>query len=255
MKITILFLFILFPFIIFPQTVSAHDLIPQAVIEYIKEHPNATAQEIEQIAKTTSSKESIQILKNKEKNIIVHIFDFIKLGIQHILSGPDHILFVISLLLVFVSIKDILKLVSVFTVAHSTTLILAGTGLLILNSKIVEPMIAFSISYVAITSIFFKKFIGTGKSKIAAVFFFGLFHGLGFAGFLKEIKIPHDRFLLSLLSFNIGIELGQLLIVGALLPLIYIFQNKKWYEMVIKIIAGIIGVLGVIWGIQRLIVG
>ncbi len=84
------------------------------------------------------------------------MYDFFRIGVGHILSGPDHILFVLSLLLVFISWKDILKLTGIFTIAHSITLILAGTGILVLSSRIVEPMIALSIAYVALTSVFLK---------------------------------------------------------------------------------------------------
>ncbi len=82
------------------------------------------------------------------------MFDFFRVGVSHILNGPDHILFVLSLLLVFVSWKDILRLTGIFTIAHSITLLLAGTGILVLSSSIVEPMIALSIAYVAFTSVF-----------------------------------------------------------------------------------------------------
>jgi hypothetical protein len=160
---------------------------------------------------------------------------------------------VLTLVLVFVSIYEILKLTTTFTIAHSITLVLAGSGILTLPSRVVEPLIALSIAVVAITSVFFKgkKFIGENRGKIAMVFFFGLFHGLGFAGLLKEIKIPADRFISSLFAFNVGIELGQLVILAVVLPPIYYFRNRPWYPKAIKLIAAIISAIALVWLIQR----
>ncbi len=178
-----------------------------------------------------------------------------KLGVTHILSGPDHILFVLSFLLVFTGIRDVLKYTSTFTVAHSITLILAGSGLLVLSSRIVEPMIAFSIAAVAVTSVFFRKisYLGSTKAKLGIIFFFGLFHGLGFAGLLREIQVPPDKFLASLFSFNIGIEVGQLIIVAIALPFIYLLRHKSWYPALVKIASVIIASIALTWMVQRLL--
>ncbi|CAN5155756.1 hypothetical protein BH11PAT3_BH11PAT3_2470 [soil metagenome] len=246
-----------------PHTSFAHDLIPQQLKTYLDEHPNATPEEIKAFADVQAPEfsqnfrdgaEIVEIVRNQKTSFLDNFFDFIKLGINHILSGPDHILFVLSLLLIFISWKDILKLTTTFTISHSITLILAGTGILTLTPRIVEPIIALSIAYVAITSVFFKgkKFMGENRGKIAAVFFFGLFHGLGFAGLLKEIKIPDDKFVSSLLSFNLGIEGGQITIVLVALPFIYLFRKKTWYPLVIKIFAGIIAGIAIIWFVQRI---
>lgn len=100
--------------------------------------------------------EILKIIRNNQTSFFDNIYDFFRIGVGHILSGPDHILFVLSLLLVFISWKDILKLTGIFTIAHSITLLLAGTGLLVLSSRIIEPIIALSIAYVAFTSVFLK---------------------------------------------------------------------------------------------------
>ena len=249
-----------------PFTVSAHDLIPQELKTYLQTHPNATQDEIFKYANSQTPEfaqkfrdgaEIIKIVQNQKTTFLDNLLDFFKLGIKHILSGPDHILFVLSLLLVFITWRDILKLTTTFTIAHSITLVLAGSGILTISSKLVEPMIAASIAYVAITSVFFKgrKFVGENKGKIAAVFFFGLFHGLGFAGLLKEIQIPPDKFVSSLFAFNVGIEGGQLIIVALAFPLIYLFRKKSWYPLAIKIVAGIIAVIAIFWFFQRVFLG
>ncbi|MBI3573403.1 MAG: HupE/UreJ family protein [Candidatus Kerfeldbacteria bacterium] len=248
--------------------VQAHELLPRPVIEYLQQHPHATTAEIEAFInaqtpafaaklKNKTSAEVLRIITARQTSIWDNTLDFMKLGVKHILSGPDHILFVLSLLLVFSSIKDILRLTSTFTIAHSITLILSGTGVFTLPSKYVEPLIAISIAYVAFTTVFLaqRRFFGHGRSKIMAVFFFGLFHGLGFAGLLKEIQIPADRFLSSLVSFNIGIEVGQLIIVSLALPVIYVFRKRRLYPQAVKLAGATIGGIGLFWAIERIIRG
>lgn len=246
-----------------PFTVLAHDLIPHALTVYVQSHPNATAEEIkafvdqqdpEYAAKFRNGEQILAIVRNQNTTLYDNALDFLKIGVEHILSGPDHILFVLSLLLVFMSIRDILKLVTFFTIAHSITLILSGTGLLTVSPSISEPLIAFSIAYVAITSVYFakNKYIGGEYSKPASVFFFGLFHGLGFAGLLREIQIPDDKFISSLFSFNIGIEIGQLIIISLAFPFIYFFRNKSWYPLFIKVFSIVIALLAVFWMMQRI---
>lgn len=246
-----------------PHAGSAHELLPKPLQDYIQAHPNASVEDIqsfiekqdEQVRSLYRTKEDvIRILKNKNVGFWDNVLDFIKLGVGHILSGPDHILFVLSLLLVFITWREILQLTLTFTLAHSITLVLAGAGILVLASKYVEPMIALSIAYVAITSVFFKDhyIFSRQRNKLGTVFFFGLFHGLGFAGLLKEINIPSDRFISSLVSFNFGIEIGQLIIVSAAFPFIYFARKKAWYPRAIKIVGGAIGAIGLFWAIQRI---
>ncbi len=264
MKKILFSLFLIFSVFSPGLEVSAHELLPKALQEYIQQNPNTSVEEIQSFIETQD--ESIQerfsgednilkIVNNRDSSFLDNAKDYTMLGIKHILSGPDHILFVLSLLLVFLSIRDILRFTGTFTVAHSITILLAGTGVLVLSSKIVEPLIAFSIAYVAITTVFLQKYnvFKNLKSKFAAIFFFGLFHGLGFAGVLEEVSINRDRFVSSLIFFNVGIEIGQLIIIALILPLILFFKDKSWYPKVIQIAAVIIAVLGIFWGFQRII--
>ena len=144
---------------LFPLRINAHELLPQNVLQFIEKNPEASVEELQifisenapSLVKSTQSKSDIDLLLgNQETTFWDNSFDFFKLGIEHILSGPDHILFVISLLLAVISLKEILQLTGTFTIAHSITLILAGAGILTLPSRIVEPIVAFSISYVAL---------------------------------------------------------------------------------------------------------
>ncbi len=244
-----------------PAPVAAHDLIPKNVQEYLQKNPQATDDEIKafvegnapDLAKAKSQESVIRLVRQRQTSFLDNAFDFLKLGIRHILSGPDHILFVLSLLLVYISLRHTLRLTLTFTAAHSITLILAGSGILTLSSRIVEPMIALSISFMAIFTVFFHRyrFARDVKSKMGLVFFFGLFHGLGFAGLLKEIQVPSDKFVSSLASFNIGIEVGQLIIVALALPIIYSFRQEAFYPRAVKVVAGTIGVIGLFWATQR----
>lgn len=261
---TVFLLTLLVSVITFSSTAEAHELIPKAVLEYVQNNPDATPEQIEEFAEqhapefsetTNGGADIIQIAKNQDASFLDNSLDFIELGIEHILSGPDHILFVLALLLAFVSIGRTLKLVTAFTLAHSLTLILAGASILTLSSRVVEPLIALSISVMALAMVFFRdnKYLGTIEARAGIVFFFGLFHGLGFAGLLQEIQVPSDKFLSSLIAFNIGIEIGQLLIIMLALPFILLFKDKPWYNHVIKGIALVIVAIGIVWAVQRAI--
>lgn len=262
LKVLLILFSLLTAFVV--PTVSAHELVPKEAIEYIKENPDATVEEIQLFMeekapgyskKFENKQEAIAVITNQGTSFFDTLRDFFVLGFKHILEGTDHVLFIISLLLTFVSIKEMLKLTGIFTVAHSITIILAGANVVVLSAKIVEPLIALSIAYVAITTVFLKDKFSQAKSKftLAIVFFFGLFHGLGFAGILQEVEIPRERFFSSLISFNIGIEVGQIVIIALALPVIYLLRKKKWYDTFIKVIAVLISIVAIYWGIERII--
>ena len=247
-----------------PTPTYAHDLLPKPVAAYLSAHPQATPEEIKAYAQTldpavaakfSNAEDSIRIVRNQSTNFFDNAFDFLKLGVGHIVSGPDHILFVLSMLLVFASAIELLKLTSTFTIAHSITLLLAGSGILVLSPRITEPLIALSIACMAIITVFFKnsRFAHEGRGKLGIVFFFGLFHGLGFAGLLKEIEIPADKFLSSLFAFNVGIEIGQLIIIACALPFIFFFRRYSWYPRAVQIFAAAISAVAFIWVVQRVL--
>ena len=247
-----------------PHAAHAHDLVPRALVEYVQSHPDATAQEIQTYAEQTvpayaerfpNGNKIFEAIRNQNTSVFDTLWDFFKLGIEHILSGPDHILFVISLLLVVISIKEILKLTTAFTVAHSITLIIASIGALTLSSRIVEPMIALSIAFMALGTVYLKdtRLEMEGWRKLGIVFFFGLFHGLGFAGLLRDLGVGQSRFLLSLLSFNVGIEIGQLVIISIALPLLLLLKRTRYHELSIKILGTTIGVIGLLWALERIL--
>ena len=244
-----------------PSFGYAHSVLPTEYIEFTEENPKYTNEQFEAFLKTNADlradadfMDHINTVREPQKSWVANVREFVRLGIIHILEGTDHILFVLSLLLIYTTFRREVILLSVFTLAHSISLIIAGAGILTLSSRIVEPVVALSITYMAITSVFLKhtKMFRAHSNKVSTVFIFGLFHGLGFAGLLKNIQIPDDRFISSLLSFNVGIELGQFTIVAAILPFIYLFRKKKWYPKAIKVIAVLIAVVGLAWGFQRI---
>jgi hypothetical protein len=177
---------------------------------------------------------------------------YLKLGYQHILPlGFDHILFVLSLFLLSPNLKPVLWQATAFTVAHSVTLGLAMYHVINPPVKIVEPLIALSIMYVALENIFSPRL---KASRIGVVFLFGLVHGMGFAGALGQLGLPQNAYLLSLVMFNVGVELGQMTVI----LLAYFFLARRWGQkmyyrkaVVIPLSALIVVVAG-FWTVQRI---
>ncbi len=180
------------------------------------------------------------------------IADYIILGFEHILpKGMDHILFILGLFLFAATFKPLLWQVTMFTVAHTITLGLAMNGFISLPANLVEPLIALSIVYIGFENILSNHL---KNSRLVLVFFFGLLHGLGFASVLADFGMPENSFLTALISFNVGVELGQLAIILIAYLLIGFFFNKKaWYKKFItNPISLLITVVAFYWFIQRL---
>ena len=180
------------------------------------------------------------------------IWSYLVVGFEHIVpKGTDHILFIFGLFLFSVKIKPLLWQVTMFTIAHTMTLGLSMNGVIALPSVIVEPLIALSIAYVGIENVFAKQL---HKSRLLLVFAFGLLHGLGFASVLEDFGMPEDDFITALISFNIGVEFGQLAVISlAFLMFGLWFQHRVWYRKRIVIPASIgISIIGLFWTIERL---
>jgi hydrogenase/urease accessory protein HupE len=181
-------------------------------------------------------------------DILTVIFMYINLGLEHIITGYDHLLFLLALIIIAESFKTIMKIVTAFTIAHSLTLCLAVTGLLPVYPKWIEVGIALTICYVAVENFFLKSF----KWRWALTFLFGLIHGLGFASAINEIGFHKSYLVTSVISFNVGIELGQLCIVGLLLPILIKFRGKSaYYSMFFRGTSACIFLIGVYWVIER----
>ena len=176
---------------------------------------------------------------------------YFKLGFTHILPfGLDHVLFVLGLFFLSLRWRPLLMQVTAFTLAHSITLGLSLFGLFSLSPKVVEPLIALSIVYVAVENVLTDAF---KPWRLAIVFSFGLLHGLGFAGALQEVQIPRQDFLTALVSFNLGVEAGQLTVILLAFAIFGLsFGRKIWYRHRISIPASVlIGLTGLFWTVQR----
>lgn len=172
-------------------------------------------------------------------------------GFQHILPyGLDHILFIVGLFLFSRQLKPLIWQVTMFTIAHSVTLALAMLGFISLSAQIVEPLIALSIAYIAIENIFLQHL---NKHRLAIIFVFGLLHGLGFASVLNDFGMPQEDFVKALISFNVGVEIGQLAIVLAMtLFIAHWIKNDKHYRQFIVIpLSSVIALVALYWTWER----
>jgi hydrogenase/urease accessory protein HupE len=173
---------------------------------------------------------------------------FVLLGVEHILTGWDHLVFLLSLLLIATRIKRVVQLVTAFTVAHSVTLGLVALHVIAPASWLVEAIIAASIVYVAVENWFVKE----GRWRWVLVFAFGLVHGMGFGGILLEMELARPA--VALVGFNLGVELGQLLVVALVYPLLALLRRREeWYQRwVVRGLSGAAAAVGVFWLVQRL---
>ena len=176
---------------------------------------------------------------------------YFKLGFEHIIpAGLDHILFIASLCLLSTSWKTILWQATAFTVAHSITLALSMKSIVTLPSGIVEPVIALSIAFVAIENILLRELKAW---RMLLVFVFGLIHGLGFASSLNETGLPRNQFYTSIISFNSGVEAGQLGIIAAIFILVLPFKNREGFrKWVVNPVSVSIAVIALYWMVERM---
>ncbi len=186
---------------------------------------------------------------------VVH--SYVRLGIKHILSGYDHLLFVLGLMLIIPGMRMLIKTITSFTIAHSITLALATLGFLNVPSKPVEAVIALSIVLLAREAITYYK-DGTSltiKYPWIVAFVFGLIHGLGFAGALSEIGLPQKSIPAALLTFNIGVELGQISFILAIIGLIKIIKmsSDSVQTFFPKVLPYLIGSVAFFWFIGRVL--
>jgi hypothetical protein len=172
---------------------------------------------------------------------------FVMLGVEHILLGIDHVLFLAVLLLGARGLGSVIRLATAFTVAHSFTLALASIGWVDVPAEIVEPLIALSIAYVAAENMLG----GESRHRLAVVFGFGLLHGLGFASTLSFTDELSGQLLASLVSFNVGIELGQALIVVAVFPALLLVRRARWSPHAHAGAAVVAGGFGLLWFFER----
>jgi len=190
----------------------------------------------------------------KGKSSQIELFEsYLHLGIEHILLGYDHLLFVLSLVLLAKSTKKLLFAITAFTLAHSLTLASAMLGLVNMAVGFIEAMIALSILFLA-RELLSPQITLTKQHLSIISFIFGLLHGFGFSNVLKSIGLPQEELGLSLFAFNVGIELGQLLFITVILTILTLLKRlyKGSLEKLQKVIVYAIGVTAAFWFIERI---
>jgi hypothetical protein len=192
---------------------------------------------------------SNSLLENLSRTEIFSVY--LQLGFTHIIPlGFDHILFILCLFLLSPKLKTIIWQATAFTIAHSITLGMAMYGVVSAPSHIIEPVIALSILFIAVENVITDKL---KPARILIVFVFGLIHGLGFAGVLKDLGLPQKDFVNALISFNLGVELGQVcIILGAWWLFGKWFNQKPWYRgRIVNPMSVFIAMIALYWTIER----
>ena len=209
----------------------------------------------------TLSRQSIELARVKSGTVFLQ---YLHEGVWHIWTGYDHILFLLSLLLPAVLYRqaglwrpalrfrpvltEVIKIVTAFTIAHSITLSLATLGVISLPTRWVESAIAASVILAALNNLYPL----IDKKLWLVAFGFGLIHGLGFANVLKDLGLPQNMLLLTLLAFNLGVELGQLAIVTGFLPVAYWLRHTQSYRKVVFTLGSVlIAMLAFVWLLER----
>jgi hydrogenase/urease accessory protein HupE len=176
------------------------------------------------------------------------LFPLVRMGVEHILTGYDHLLFLLGLVLVGGPLRSLAAAVTAFTVSHSITLALAAFDVWTPNPSLVEPCIALSIAYVGIENLFVDSAVGRYK----ITFPFGLVHGFGFASALRAAAIPRTDVPLALFGFNVGVEVGQLAAIAVLLPLVLaVRRNTAWRRPAMRACTAAVALAGAAWFVFR----
>lgn len=200
---------------------------------------------VQAIFSATAPKQTFVVAKSK--TLWQQVYEFMVLGIEHIFLGYDHVMFLLALIIVGGRFANLVKIISAFTIAHSITLCLAALEIVSLPSQWVEAGIALSIAYVAVENFWLKR----ADHRWMLTFAFGLVHGFGFANVLRDLGLPTRGLVASLFSFNIGVEIGQIIIVAIVFPLTLWLNRQAYHRKFVLVVSTIIGLFGLAWFIER----
>ncbi len=175
---------------------------------------------------------------------------FFLLGVHHILTGYDHLLFLLALLLGGGSLGLLLKIITAFTLAHSVTLALAALHLVALPDRLVESVIAASITLVALENLFPVRLV---SRRWLVSFLFGLVHGFGFASALGPLDLPARNLAGALLAFNLGVEAGQAAVIAVTLPALVWARHRQWEPRFVQVTSLALAAVGLVWLLERLL--
>jgi hydrogenase/urease accessory protein HupE len=177
---------------------------------------------------------------------------FVRLGIAHIWTGYDHLLFLFALLVVCRSFRSIVAIVSFFTIAHSITLALATLNIVHLPSRFVEPAIAASIVFVGVENLIRRG--EEPRGRWALTFAFGLIHGFGFASVLRDlgVGVGAQGVAMPLCTFNLGVEVGQVAVAAVVLPIVWQLRKRAWFvQWGVPVLSAVVALAGLYWLLQR----
>lgn len=236
------------------QTVSVEGL-PETVTDVLLRITTADGRQVDSVLRP--SQPSMKLALGTPSGLAVPAY--LKLGVEHILTGFDHLLFVLGLLLLIGPGWRLVKTITAFTVAHSLTLALAALGYIAFPSAVIEALVALSIVFVA------NELVGGRRDTLARrrpwliAFVFGLLHGMAFAGALAQIGLPAKAAPLALFLFNVGVEIGQLTFIAAVLSLVWLVSRTPWRAWLQRPLlartapAYAIGGLSAYWLIERIL--
>ena len=199
----------------------------------------------EQFAFTPETRETRLTLGGGER---LGAWSFVRLGVEHILTGYDHLLFLLGLLLRGGGWLVLTKIITAFTLAHSVTLALAVLDVVVLPDRLVEAVIALSIACVAAENLVPRPLVAR---RWLVSFCFGLVHGFGFSSALRELGLPAQGLALSLLGFNVGVELGQAMVVAIALPALALLRTTRWEPRMVWSSSLAILLVGVVLFVER----
>tara|TARA_R110000787_G_scaffold89771_3_gene189930 strand:- start:20419 stop:21234 length:816 start_codon:yes stop_codon:yes gene_type:complete len=209
--------------------------------------------------KRVSNEPSETVMVNLDRSGFATFAFYIRIGFAHILPmGADHILFVLVLFLSSLRVRSLLFQISAFTIAHTATLGLAASGMITPLPSIIEPLIALTIAWAALENILFED---TQAWRPLLAFGFGLIHGMGFAGAFGDLGLPDNVFLPALLGFNVGVEFGQLAVIGMAFAVSLYFkgvlsragQMQLYRPVLVWPVSATIGAIGLWWAFERAI--
>jgi hypothetical protein len=195
-----------------------------------------------------SRKVSIEV----DRPVATGWLDFIKLGVEHIITGYDHLLFLLALLATANGMWSVIRIVTAFTVAHSVTLSLATFGIVTIPDRIIEPLIALTIVWVALENLLASE---PDRRRWMWVFGFGLVHGFGFASALGELGLKGSAIARALVGFNLGIEIGQLLFVALFMPVLTLLKRGRGALLTPRIASLAVVIVGTYWLGERILRG
>lgn len=222
-------------------TSTLHDIMPPGHQHLMSVLMNGTLHEAILDPRTTHA-----VFTGVSTTRLQTMWRFVRLGVEHIFTGYDHLSFLLGLLVATATLGSLVKVITSFTIAHSITLALATFNVVILPSRLTESLIAVSIAYVAAENLLDFRIM----ERHYITFFFGLIHGFGFSNVLRDMQLPRGSLALSLFSFNLGVEIGQITFVLLIFPLVQDLISSGWRRLKPAVSAGV-ACLAAYWFVQR----